>query len=114
MRDKATLASFWRCYHDKPQHETASSEPKERTMRRVVGVDHLSICVSDIERSKTFYKKVLGSLGFKLKYDLGDYAGWSNGKTLFWIKEADAEGKKYQPRIGDVGLHHYAFELSKR
>src|SRR5439155_13118891 len=109
MRDKATLTLLWR-YHDKPTHETARSD----VMARVVGIDHLSICVSDIERSKDFYKKVLGFLGFKLKYDLGDYAGWSNGKTLFWIKEADAEGKKHPHRVGNVGFHHYAFELSRR
>ena len=83
-------------------------------MARVVGIDHLVICVSDIERSKDFYNNVLGFLGFKLKYDLGNYAGWSNGKTLFWITEADAEGKKHPHRVGNIGFHHYAFELSRR
>ncbi len=83
-------------------------------MVKVVGIDHISICVSDFKRSKAFYRNVLGALGFKLKHDLANYAGWSNGKTLFWITEADAEGKRHRHRIGNVGLHHYAFELSKR
>ena len=83
-------------------------------MARVVGIDHLLICVSDFARSRAFYKNVLGFLGFKLKYDLGSYAGWSNGKTLFWITEADAEGKRHAHRIGNVGFHHYAFELADR
>jgi catechol 2,3-dioxygenase-like lactoylglutathione lyase family enzyme len=33
---------------------------------------------------------------------------------LFWIGEADRQGKKHKHRRGDIGLHHYAFELSKR
>jgi catechol 2,3-dioxygenase-like lactoylglutathione lyase family enzyme len=83
-------------------------------MPRVVGIDHLVIRVSDFAASKRFYNHVLGTLGFKLKYEYGDAAGWSNGKTLFWIGEADEEGKKHKHRAGNIGFHHYAFELSKR
>jgi catechol 2,3-dioxygenase-like lactoylglutathione lyase family enzyme len=83
-------------------------------MARVVGIDHLVIRVKDFERSKAFYDTVLGFLGFKRKYTFGDTAGWSNGKTLFWIGEADAEGKKRPHQIGNIGFHHYAFELSSR
>ncbi len=83
-------------------------------MAKVIGIDHLVIRVGDFERSKRFYKKVLGFLGFKLKYEYAGAAGWSNGKTLFWIGEADAEGKKHPHRIGNIGFHHYAFELGKR
>jgi len=83
-------------------------------MARVVGIDHISIKVGNLARSKRFYDDVLGFLGFKRKYDFGDAVGWSNGKTLFWIGEADRQGKKHKHRRGDIGLHHYAFELSKR
>ena len=83
-------------------------------MPRVVGIDHLVLSVSDFARSKTFYGKLLGFLGFKLKYSYPDMAGWSNGKTLFWIAAADAQGKRRKYRKGDIGFHHYAFELSSR
>ena len=83
-------------------------------MARVVGIDHLVIRVKDFERSKKFYDTVLGFLGFKRKYNFDKTAGWSNGKTLYWIGEADAEGKKHPHRIGNIGFHHYAFELSSR
>ncbi|HUI17712.1 MAG TPA: VOC family protein [Alphaproteobacteria bacterium] len=83
-------------------------------MASVIGIDHLVIRVGDLSKSKRFYKKVLGLLGFKLKYEYGNAAGWSNGKTLFWIGEADAEGKKHPHRIGNIGFHHYAFELGQR
>jgi catechol 2,3-dioxygenase-like lactoylglutathione lyase family enzyme len=86
----------------------------ESAMPRVVGIDHLVLSVGDFERSKAFYGKVLGFLGFKLKYSYPDMAGWSNGKTLFWIAAADERGRKRKHRKGDIGFHHYAFELGSR
>ena len=86
-------------------------------MPRVVGIDHLVLSVGDLARSKAYYGKVLGFLGFKLKHDLGDFAGWSNGKTLFWIAQADgadSAGRQRKHRKGDIGFHHYAFELDSR
>jgi catechol 2,3-dioxygenase-like lactoylglutathione lyase family enzyme len=83
-------------------------------MPRVVGIDHLVLSVGNFARSKEFYDKLLGFLGFKRKYDYDDMTGWSNGKTLFWIAAADAEGRKRPYRKGDIGFHHYAFELSSR
>jgi catechol 2,3-dioxygenase-like lactoylglutathione lyase family enzyme len=83
-------------------------------MPRVLGVDHIVIRVADFETSKAFYGKVLGFLGFKPMEHYADAAGWSNGKTRFWIGEADAAGKKHKHRIGNIGFHHYAFELASR
>jgi catechol 2,3-dioxygenase-like lactoylglutathione lyase family enzyme len=83
-------------------------------MASVVGIDHLVLSVGDFARSKEFYGKLLGFLGFKLKYEYADMAGWSNGKTLFWMAAADEEGRKRKYRKGDIGFHHYAFELSSR
>src|SRR4029077_5219037 len=83
-------------------------------MPRVVGIDHLVLSVGDFARSKSFYDKLLKFLGFKLKHEYGDMAGWSNGKTLFWIAAADSQGKKHKYRKGDIGFHHYAFELASR
>jgi catechol 2,3-dioxygenase-like lactoylglutathione lyase family enzyme len=81
---------------------------------RVVGIDHLVLSVGNFARSKEFYDKLLRFLGFKRKYDDADMAGWSNGKTLLWIAAADAKGKKRKYRKGDIGFHHYAFELASR
>jgi catechol 2,3-dioxygenase-like lactoylglutathione lyase family enzyme len=86
----------------------------EAILPKVVGIDHLVLSVGDLARSKDFYRKVLGFLGFKLKYDFEDAAGFSNGKTLFWISAADAQGKKRKYRKGDIGFHHYAFEVESR
>jgi catechol 2,3-dioxygenase-like lactoylglutathione lyase family enzyme len=83
-------------------------------MVRVVGIDHMVIRVGDFEKSKAFYGKLFKFLGFKVLGEYADAIGWTNGKTRFWIGEADAEGKKHKHRIGDIGFHHYAFELRSR
>jgi catechol 2,3-dioxygenase-like lactoylglutathione lyase family enzyme len=75
-------------------------------MPRVVGIDHLVLSVGDLARSKDFYGKVLGPLGFKLKYDHAGMVGWGNHKTLSWTAQAGAQGKKRKHRKGDIGFHH--------
>ena len=83
-------------------------------MVRVVGIDHLVIRVGDFERSKAFYGRLFPFMGFKILDEYPGAIGWTNGKTRFWIGEADAEGKKVKHRIGNIGFHHYAFELRSR
>jgi len=83
-------------------------------MAQVVGIDHLSIRVSDYEKSKLFYGRLLAFLGFRIEAEYPETTGWTNGHTLFWIARADAPARKRKHRIGDVGLHHYAFRLRNR
>ncbi len=83
-------------------------------MVRVVGVDHLVIRVSDYAKSKAFYGRLFAFLGFKVLDEYADAIGWTNGKTRFWIGPADDAGRKRKYRIGDIGFHHYAFELRSR
>ncbi|MPZ32556.1 MAG: VOC family protein [Rhodospirillales bacterium] len=78
---------------------------------KVVGIDHISIRASDYEKSKAFYGRLFEFLGFEISDEYPSTIGWTNGKTRYWI--APAEGRK-KHRIGDVGLHHYAFELRNR
>ena len=83
-------------------------------MARVVNIDHISVRVSDFAKSKAFYAQLFAFLGFKVLDEYDDAIGWTNGKTRYWIGAADAQGKKHKHRLGDVGLHHYAFELRNR
>lgn len=83
-------------------------------MVRVVGIDHLVIRVSDYQRSKDFYGRLFTFMGFEVSDEYPDMIGWTNGKTRFWIGAADAQGRKHKYRIGDVGFHHYAFQLRSR
>lgn len=79
---------------------------------KVRGIDHLSIRVSDFAASKAFYGRLFAFLGFEPMDEYADAMGWSNGRTRFWI--GAAEGKSRKHRTGDVGFHHYAFELRSR
>ena len=83
-------------------------------MMRVVGIDHLSIRVSDYQKSKQFYSRLFAFLGFELSDEYDDAIGWTNGKTRYWISPADAQGLMHPYRIGDIGFHHYAFQLRNR
>jgi catechol 2,3-dioxygenase-like lactoylglutathione lyase family enzyme len=85
--------------------------PAVKVASKVVGIDHISIRVSDYEKSKDFYGKLFEFLGFDISDEYPNTIGWTNGHTRYWI--APAEGNKTH-RIGDVGLHHYAFELRSR
>ena len=78
---------------------------------RVVGIDHISIRVSDYDKSRKFYAGLFGFLGSEVSEDYGSTIRSTNGKTRYWIAAADGRKKH---RIGDVGLHHYAFELRSR
>lgn len=83
-------------------------------MSRVLGIDHISIRVSDFEKSKAFYGGLFEFLGFDVLDEYSDSIGWTNGNTRYWIGQADDQGRKHKHRIGEVGLHHYAFQLRSR
>ena len=61
---------------------------------RVVGIDHISIRVSDYQKSKDFYHRLFTFLGFAISDEYEDAIGWTNGRTRYWIGPADAEGRK--------------------
>ena len=83
-------------------------------MVRVTGIDHLVVSVGNFETSKAFYAPLMAFLGFEVEAEYEGMMGWANGKTLFWIAAADAQGKKHKYRKGDIGFHHYAFRLRSR
>jgi catechol 2,3-dioxygenase-like lactoylglutathione lyase family enzyme len=86
-------------------------EEEAMPVSKVVGIDHISIRVSDYKKSKAFYSKLFEFLGFEISDEYPGTIGWTNSKTRYWIAPADGR-KKY--KIGDVGLHHYAFQLRSR
>ena len=81
-------------------------------MPKVVGIDHLAIRVGDFDASRRFYDRLLHFLGFVREWEFGRTVGWNNGVTMFWITEADPGSAPH--RTGDIGYHHYAFELGSK
>ena len=75
----------------------------------VFGVEHIDLTVNDVARSRAFYDKLLGELGFR-KYE-GDYIAWGNAQMTIAIRPArrEADFDRYQ-----VGLHHLAFKAARR
>ena len=49
-------------------------------------IDHIGLAVNDYAISKTFYTKVLGTLGIELVMEIESWAGFGkNGKPEFWF-----------------------------
>lgn len=51
-------------------------------------IAHVSLPVSDFQKSKTFYLKALTPLGYRNNMEYGESAGFNDGKnTDFWISK---------------------------
>ena len=48
-------------------------------------IDHVAINVSDVERSKAFYKTALAPLGYKVRMEFPEGAGFGDERAVFWI-----------------------------
>lgn len=48
-------------------------------------IDHVSIGVRDLERSKNFYDRVLSTLGYSRLMDVPDACGYGLDRPMFWI-----------------------------
>jgi len=79
----------------------------------VLGVEHIDLTVNDVARSRAFYDKVLGELGFR-KYEGSDYIAWSNALMTMAIRGASAPNRDAHFDRYRVGLHHLAFRARSR
>ncbi|MHB8468623.1 MAG: VOC family protein [Gaiellaceae bacterium] len=81
------------------------------------GVHHVDLVVSSIERSLSFYRDLLGPLGWhgisEVEGERGETIWYLNGRECsIGLREAQSE-----PREVDrysLGLHHLAFEVPSR
>jgi catechol 2,3-dioxygenase-like lactoylglutathione lyase family enzyme len=48
-------------------------------------LDHISIGVRVIERSRRFYDSVLAPLGYSRKMDVGATSGYGGDTPVYWI-----------------------------
>ena len=48
-------------------------------------IDHTSLSVSDVPKSKAFFEKALAPLGYKAMMDFGEAVGLGDTKPDFWI-----------------------------
>src|SRR5438045_3144481 len=82
-----------------------------------MGVHHVDLVVSSIERSLPFYRELLAPLGW---HRVTEVEG-ERGETIFYVggpgvsiglREAQSESSDYDRY--SVGLHHLAFEAHSR
>lgn len=73
---------------------------------------HIVLNVTQIERSRTFYAKVLRD--FKVVDQSEEHVAFSNGQFSIWLAEKDMKGKPYVGTASDqaVGLHHFAWKVT--
>lgn len=68
-------------------------------------IAHTSIPVSNYERSREFYTKILAPFGYTQNMAFGESAGYNDGKnTDFWIKA----------HRGEMAKLHVAFEAKNK
>ena len=79
-------------------------------------IQHVDLCVSDVERSVAFYLEVLGPLGLEEDIRLPSYRGTEEivylrfGEQNLGLRAADRGEHAYY----GVGIEHLAFEAERR
>jgi catechol 2,3-dioxygenase-like lactoylglutathione lyase family enzyme len=64
-------------------------------------IEHVSLRCKNVSASKKFYEKVLAPLGYRVKFEYPDAAGFmAGGHTSFWVTKA---------KKGAAGHGHIAF-----
>src|SRR5436309_16018283 len=86
-------------------------------LRWFVGVHHVDLVVTSIERSLPFYRELLGPLGW---HRLSEVEG-ERGETIWYVGGQETSIGLRQAQSGSgaydrytVGLHHLAFEAFSR
>ena len=80
------------------------------------GIQHVDLCVSDVERSLAFYLELLGPLGLEEDIRVQSYRGTEEivylrfGEQNIGFRPADGGEHSYY----DVGIEHLAFEVDTR
>ncbi len=69
-------------------------------------LDHLSIYISDLDRSMNFYDQVLGALGVQRSFAIPGIAAY--GQMFFWLYAGKSEGEPVLTR------QHLAFKANDR
>lgn len=79
---------------------------------RVLGIDHVAISVSDVEKSLEFYTKVLGLKITQREYQKpGAEYFLDCGPSLVGLIQGDRAGEKHLLQDGGLGGNHFSFRV---
>ena len=76
------------------------------------GIAHCNLTVSNMERSRPFYRQMLTFLGMKPVIDAEAMLYCVGGRTAMGIQPADDKNDRFVQRR--VGLHHVCFRARER
>ena len=84
-------------------------------MININGIAHVQLTVSDVERSRRFYHRLLhDTFGMTIQYDGPEYFYCIGGRTGIGITRADDDLRDTPFHQRRVGLHHICFRLRSR
>jgi glyoxylase I family protein len=78
----------------------------------VIGIDHIYIAVSNLERSEAFYDRVLPMLGFRKNTFMNEddyHIQYYNRHFGFVLRPARTPNRTHDPLA--PGLHHFCFRV---
>lgn len=52
-------------------------------------IDHMTLTVGDLARSRAFYERTLAPLGCRVLMEFGGMCGFGDAKPFFWMKQGD-------------------------
>ena len=81
----------------------------EKTTIGINGLAHVILTVSDFEKAREFYSKLLPRFGMSLIHDGPDFCYHVGGRTAIGIRKCDPEYAKERFQQYRVGLHHLCF-----
>ena len=83
-------------------------------MIEINGVAHVTLAVSDWDRCRPFYERLLAFLGLTQVFGGGDFIYFVGGRTAVGIHRCDAKYAAEGFVQGSVGLHHVCFRCRSR
>jgi catechol 2,3-dioxygenase-like lactoylglutathione lyase family enzyme len=80
-------------------------------MTKTIGLGHIMITVSDLQKSKDFYTK---GCSLKIIAEQGKTIGLTDGKSSIWLSTSrDYKPKELKFDRNQIGLDHFAFNVAK-
>lgn len=81
-------------------------------MIRVLGIDHVALSVSDLERSRQFYTEVLGLKVSEREYQKPGVEYFLDcGTSLVGLIQGDPKGDNHVLQDGGLGGNHFSFRV---
>lgn len=75
---------------------------------------HLCLTVSDLAKSKIWYDKVLGRIGFTTAFEDESTKYYKSDDYTFYIGLYEANRNKNRSDRRDVGFHHFGITVPKK